>query len=444
MEPFHKIVWAEGLFLGQQHFQQWDQYHERMRELMLRSLHPLHWGWLDLQIDTGALRSGRFHLKRGLALFPDGRFISQDAAVDPPLTCQLDGRGGEVLDIHLCIPANYHVEGLAGYPGRGHLSGWRADYREIPDNYDPTRMREVQFARPNLMLLTGQDERDSFLSIPVGKVLNEGDGSYHLLDDFIPPVIRVGAAPRLASLLDGATELVGARLRALRERRKTLAGGPEELCRAEPLQFHLLQILSATYPMLRHLQAHPELHPEVLYRHLAGLLGGLSALTREDECDLPGYRHDRLDETFLMLIQQLESSIDVSPTATFPSMSLERESESLWCVQGVPTEIFQRSSVFLEVDFKAGDLSWIADFARQTKVGPRGKIELMVASALQGVLLQHVQRPPTRLSVRGGCEYFRLEPRGDFWSAIVDEGSLAIFVSQRFVDVRMTLVTVKE
>jgi type VI secretion system protein ImpJ len=28
MEPFHKIVWAEGLFLGQQHFQQWDQYHE--------------------------------------------------------------------------------------------------------------------------------------------------------------------------------------------------------------------------------------------------------------------------------------------------------------------------------------------------------------------------------------------------------------------------------
>jgi type VI secretion system protein ImpJ len=223
-----------------------------------------------------------------LALFPDGRFISQDAAVDPPLTCQLGGRGGEVLDIHLCIPANYHVEGLAGYPGRGHLSGWRADIREIPDNYDPTRMREVQFARPNLMLLTGQDERDSFLSIPVGKVLNEGDGSYHLLDDFIPPVIRVGAAPRLASLLDGATELVGARLRALRERRKLWPAAPEELCRAEPLQFH-----PVADPQCDLSDAAPPASPS---RAASGgvvptsgmSVGGLSALTREDECDLPG------------------------------------------------------------------------------------------------------------------------------------------------------------
>lgn len=444
MESLQKVVWAEGLFLGQQHFQRWDRYQDLVQALLVRSLNPLSWGFFGLKIDVSPLENGRFSVRQCQALFQDGRLIAYDAAVDPPLMCELGGQGGETLEIYLCLPANAQVLGISGYPGNSHLCGWQADYREIPDTYDATRNREVLLARPNLMLLTSQQSREVFVSLPVARVVNEGDGTYQLLSDFIPPLSRLCVSARLIGLLNDMVELVSGRLRTLRERRDACAGGVTEFLQTDPAHYHLLRILSGALPALRHFQKNPELHPELLFRQLVQILAELKALSAEDDSDLPEYRHDALDLVFPALFAQMQGLLHVQATNQSPAMVLRRETECLWSAEDVAVETFQRHTFFLEVDHPGDDSNWINDFVRQIKVGPRGMIDLMVASALPGVKLVHAQRPPARLSIRSGREYFRLEPRGDFWNAMLEEGSLAVFVSRPFADTKLSLVIVKE
>ncbi|MDO3379314.1 type VI secretion system baseplate subunit TssK [Geoalkalibacter halelectricus] len=443
-DGLRKIVWAEGVFLGQQHFQQWDRYQEGVQALLARGLNPLAWGILNLRIDAQSLENGRLRIERCLALFPDGRLVSYDAGVDPPLMCELGGRGGESFEVYLCLPGNRQVDGISGYPGKGHVCAWQADYREIADEYDGGRSREVLLARPNLRLLSADQPRDAFAALPVARVLNEGDGSFRLLPEFIPPVARIGASARLESLVAGMIDLIGARLRILNERKAAHGGGAGEFAQADPLNFNLLQVLSGAWPLLLHFQHNPELHPEFLYRGLVPVLGNLRAFSSNDGGEIPRYRHEALETVFPPLAALVEKLMDVQTQQRSASLLLARESDCLWRAEGLSPEQLQRATLFLEVDHGGEDPNWITDFARQVKVGPRSSIELMVASALPGVRLVHTQRPPAQMPVRSGCEYFRLEQRGDFWSKMLEEGSVAVFVTHPFAQADLALVRVQE
>ena len=71
MKP-RKLVWTEGLFLTQHHFQQLDRYHELLLQERLNTVFPFAWGVLDLMIDEHALASGQFKVERLSAILPDG------------------------------------------------------------------------------------------------------------------------------------------------------------------------------------------------------------------------------------------------------------------------------------------------------------------------------------------------------------------------------------
>lgn len=440
-----KVVWAEGIFLGQQHFQQWDRYQEGVQALLARSLQPFGWGIVDLRIDPRSLENARLRVERCQALFPDGRLISYDAASDPPLMCALGGRGGETIEISLGLPGNRQVAGISGYPGKQRLCAWQAEYLDLADEFDPSRNREVLLARPNLALLTAETPADAYCTLPLARVLNLGDGAYGLVSDYIPPVLRIAAAPRLKNLLAGLQELVGARLRALHERRNAHGGGAAEFAQADPLHFQLFQVLAGARPLLQHFLDHPQLHPETLYRALAPVIGTLKAFATGGEMDeLPAYRQDALDQVFPPLFAQMERLLDIRTAQRSSALVLEREGECLWRVAGLVAQLFEKADFFLEVDHQCEDPNWITDFVRQVKVGPRGGIELLVASALPGVRLVHTQRPPGQMPVRSGCEYFRLEARGDCWMKLVEEGSAAVFVPRQFAQTRLALVRVQE
>jgi len=444
MNGLRKIVWTEGMFLGPQHFQQWDRYQEQVQGLFTRTLNPLAWGLLDLRIDHRSLENGHLRIEYCLALFPDGQLVAYDAAVDPPLGCELEGRGGDSVDVYLGLPANRCVEGISGYPQRQLLSGWQAEYLEIADEYDTERGREVLMARPNLVLLRADQPRDAFAALPVARVRSQGDGRFSLVREFIPPVASIKASPRLETLLSGMVEIIAARMRMLNDRKNACGGGAGEFVQNDPLNFHLLQVLSGAWGSLKHFQHHPELHPEILYRHLSALAGSLLAFAKGDADEIPRYRHEALDQVFPPLAQLLEQLMEMQTRQRSVEMVLERENDCLWRVEGLAPEQLRGASLFLEVDHAADSPDWITDFTRQVKVGARSSIEQMVASALPGVRLVHTQRPPARMSLRSGCEYFRLEARGDAWKRIVEEGTIAVFVSHPFAQASLALARIQE
>lgn len=445
MKNLRKVVWAEGVFLGQQHFQAWEEYLEGYQHQQARRLQPMAWGLLSLALEEKALANGRFQLRECSAVFPDGRLVSFDAGEDQPLICELNGRGGETVEIYLALPANQDVEGISGYPRKGRLCAWRADYRQIPDRYDPQREREVLLARSNLLLLTGADSRDAFYSLKIAEVVAEGDGGYRLREEFVPPVARIGASPRLRHLLGRMTEMVGGRLRTLQDRSRQIAGGPAEFAQREPTSLLLLQVLNGAWPRLNHFLQNPDLAPEPLYLLCCQFLGELCTFSPEIEAGrIPPYRHDRLGELFPELEQMLGALLNISAPTRSSALRLTRETDALLSASGIDPQMLRQSTFFLEVFFEADDPGWIADFARQVKVCSRGGIEMVVATALPGVRLTHTQRPPAQLAVKSGHEYFRMEPRGDFWNRILEEGTLAVFLSGAFVRASVELVTVQE
>lgn len=445
MRDLSKVVWAEGIFLGQQHFQAWDRYLETSRQLHNQVFHPFAWGVLSATIDEKALENGRFRLQQCTAVFPDGRLVDYDAAQDLPLTCELHAGGGQTVELYLAISANHQVEGISGYPGRAQISAWRADYRQVVDEYDINREREVLVARPNLVLLTGDDAREQFVTFKIAEVANAGDGSYRLRSEFVPPVVRIGASTFLLSLLNRMIEGIGARLRSLNDRKANFSGGPSEFARVDPAQFILLRSLSAIYPQLQHFHHHHDLHPELLYRLLSQAVGGLCAFTSEHEAAaIPAYQHNDLATVFRRLEEMLEEVVNITLSAKSAALKLVRETDSLLCASDIDDQSLSQCTLFFEVLFEADDPVWITDFARQVKASSRGTIEITVASALPGVHIVHTQRPPSKLSLKSGFEYFRIEARGDFWNKILEERSLALFLPQRFSSATVNLVSVQE
>ena len=440
-----KIVWAEGLFLSQQHFQAWDKHLERSQYMRQILLNPFAWGIITLSIDQEPLELGRFQVREASALFQDGRMVNYQGSSDAPLACDLHAPGGDALAVYLALPANNHVSGISGYPQRSQISGWLADYREFEDTFDVSRKREILVARPNLHLLTDKEALGAFLSIKIAEVVHDGDQRYRLLDTFIPPVCRLSASPMLVQRLGRIVEALNAKRKQIESAREGCDDGASGFASRDPNNHALLQSLNGILPQLKHLANNPDLHPEQLYRQLCQVAGSFCSYHNKATIDsIPPYHHNDLTQVFQKLDTLLSLLLDLKTASKATALVLNKETDHLLSCIGIPSRLFSDETFFIETLFEAEDPGWITDFARQIKVTARSALETSVASALPGVRLIHTQRPPAKLATRSGCEYFRLEPRGDFWNQMISEGSLAIYLPHPFSASNIKIVTVEE
>jgi type VI secretion system protein ImpJ len=441
----NKIVWAEGVFLSQQHFQAWDKQLERSQNQRQFLINPFSWGIISLSIDQDILERGRFQVLEVSVLFQDGRLVRHQSTVDAPLICDLDAHGGDALGVYLALPANDHVGSISGYPQQSQASGWVADYREIEDCFDASRKREILLARPNLHLLTDEEALGPFLSIKIAEVVHDGDQRYRLIDTYIPPVCRLSASPVLVQRLSRIVETLNAKRKQIESAREGCDGGASGFACSDPNNHALLQSLNGILPQLKHLAGNPDLHPEQLYRQLCQVAGSFCTYHNKATIDsIPPYQHEDLGQVFQKIDSLLSLLLELKTTAKATALVLEKESDCLLSCTDVSGSLFNRETFFIEALFDAEDPNWITDFARQVKVTARSVIETSVASALPGVRLVHTQRPPAKLATRSGCEYFRLEPRGDFWNQMIEEGSLAVYLPHPFNTANIKIVTVEE
>ena len=99
-----RVVWAEGLFLGQQHFQQWDR--NLQREIHQRTdLARSHgWGVVSLNLLEEPLGIGQCRIESLSAILPNGQWVQFDSQRDgDPLLCDLTA-GGDSVTVWLAGP----------------------------------------------------------------------------------------------------------------------------------------------------------------------------------------------------------------------------------------------------------------------------------------------------------------------------------------------------
>jgi type VI secretion system protein ImpJ len=440
----NKVIWAEGILLGPQHFQQWDRYIEQRQHILVRSIAPLSWGIIEMTIDHSALLRGNFRVQHCQAIFPNGQIVDFQETQAEELSCKLKESQNQKISIYLCVPTNNQVNAISGYPATTPLSSYYANYRQVADEYDSQREREILFGRLNIMLLQDGDDHEKINSLKIAEVVSQGNKKNSLDEKYIPPIIHIRSSRVLTDLVRRILELISAKAYVITERRQQFHGDITDFYQNDITHFLLLKTFNVAIVQLKHALEQSYIAPQQVYAMLVQLLASLQAFTRNNKIEtLPSYQHEEQGATFYGLEAILQDLLEQVIPIQIQTLKLQRESDTLYVVDSIDSQWFTIADFYLAVNFSSEEMSWITHFIRQTKVAARSNIETIITSALPGIKLVHSQRPPQKLPIKSGCEYFYLEPIGEFWQQIMAERTLVLFLPKIFELAKVEIITLK-
>ena len=441
-----KVFWGEGLFLRPQHFQQQDAYHEgRLRDLA-GTLHPYGWGVRSCSFDEGSLASGTVRPVRISAVFPDGEPYSAPALDELPEALSLADLppGVQATTIHLALPLLRPQGGNCGQEPDGVARYLQAN-RPTTDLFTEAAEAELGFLRKTVRLLTEDEPRDAFTSIPVARVRRTATGGFELDSQFVPPSASIGSSPALMAqlrrLLDGLQAKVDALYGIHREPSQHII----EFRSGDIASFWLLHTANASFATLSHLFRHPGLPPEQLFQELSRLAGSLMTFSKAYSlADLPAYSHGEPQAGFEALFSMIRELLDTVISERYFAITLSEVKPSFHLGRIDSQRIDERAALYLAVSANLPSPELIQTVPVRFKIGAPDDVDKCVLSALPGVRLNHVPQVPAAIPVRPGNQYFALESRGPLYERMLRSGSVTIYVPSGIEDLKLELIALTQ
>lgn len=430
--------------LSQQQLQAQDRFHEERLAQGVRAVHPYPWGFGALEIDEDALAEGTFRLVRGEGFFPDllpFAFPETDGA-PPPLP--LDPRWSpdrEALVVSLAVPEALPGARQVSFEEGGVGTRFRAEVVLRRDENTGLQERPLQVARSNLRLLAETDGTEGHALLPVARVRRREGGGYQLDPDFLPPHLRISAAPTLQARLHRLVERIVARASGLSGARRERGQGLADFGVSDLANFWLLYTLNTHLPGLRQALEGHGVHPAELHRALAELAGALSTFsTRVDPARFPSYDHAAPGEGFGTLddlLRELLETVVPLNHRTVPLVEVEP------AIRGasLDDDLLQRAhAVYLAVGAALPPEEVARRVPLLVKLGSGDQVRQLVRQALPGAVLVHEFRPPSSLPVRLDLQYFRLDTAGGPWDAVRVARNAAAYIPVELAAHRVELV----
>jgi len=437
MSAHNRIVWSEGLFLQPQHFQQQDRYFERYVETRCQSLAPYTWGLIEAEVERDFLKIGKIGFRRLVGVFPDGTpfRMPDDDPLPPPIDVPADIRDQR---LHLAVPVRRAGElEAARTPSADDLV--RQQIREFQVGNAAAAGSEpatLEVGALRTRLLVERDVTEAYACIPLAHVLEcRADQQVVLDETFIPTVLHVRASTRLATL---ATELLG----LFHQRGEALGGRVAATSRgaaSELADFLMLQTINRTEPLLAHFVDTGVIHPEAFFQFCVAAAGELTTFTSTSKRPpkFPGYRHDRLKETFEPVIASLRESMSKVMTQNAIPILLEPRKFGI-SVAIVQDRSLLSSAVFILAARADGPAENLRQrFPAQVKIAPAEKIGDLVRQGLPGVPVVPMPVAPRQIPYHAGYAYFELDQTHELWEQLKGSGGVAIYVSGEFPGLAM-------
>ena len=423
-----KLVWTEGLFITQHHFQQLDRYHEALLSERLRAALPFSWGVIDLEIDERALSSGQLRVSRIACVMPNGMFVSGgDGQGDVIAPRPFDGvfpPQMAALDIYLALAEEGDGANVALEPGHAALARYTRMQESIRDANTGGGEQPVDFARPLLRLLLGDERRDGFETIRIGQLVRSASGSVVLRDTCVPPVMRVTTSSYLARGFRSLLTSMAARQRTLSESRRQRQAGAIELDAGDLQKFWLLGALNSFIPEVSHIVDSPAVHPEQAYLVLARLIGQLFTLSADgDPMSIPKFNYTDLGNVFEPMFARALTLIGAAIQQRCVEIPLVRRADGVY-VGNASGQDIMRSEFFVSVHTTLPEAQIRDRLPRLIKVASQNQIGAILHSAVTGAPVELEYRPPSALPIKPGLTWFRLGKNPEFWVAT---GTLALY-----------------
>ncbi|MBQ0930393.1 type VI secretion system baseplate subunit TssK [Ideonella sp. 4Y16] len=429
----NKVIWAEGMFLQPQHFQQHDRYLAAQDHARQSALLAYSWGFVSLQLDNAALNLGKIAINAAVGLMPDGQAFdipSQDAA-PAALDVPPDARD-ELVVLALTLPrpgvAETDAEGdTPAMPPR-----FLATEVDVGDsNATGERAAPLQIGRVNLRLMLARDAAEGYATLGLCRIIERrADNKVTLDTQFIPPTLHAGGNDLLAGYL---RELHG----LLHQRGEALAARLAQPGRAgvgEIADFLLLEAVNRHEPLLAQMRQCSVLHPRELYFSACSLAGDLSTFgERRRPPALPAYLHDDPQRCFKPLMDALRQSLSMVLEQNAIPIELQERAYGVRVAIIADIELQRSAQFVLAVGAQLPGDALRARFPTQVKIGPVERIRDLVNLQLPGVTLRPMPVAPRQIPYHAGFNYFELETRGnELWKQLESSGGLALHIAGEF------------
>ncbi|MFT4256661.1 MAG: type VI secretion system baseplate subunit TssK [Pseudoxanthomonas sp.] len=437
-----KVFWGEGMFLRPQHFQQQDAYHEgRLRDLT-GTLHPYAWGVRHCSFDLGSLASGTLRPLQLSVVFPDGEPYSAPGEDELPAALSLSElpAGVQATTIYLALPLLRAQGGNCGQEVDG-AARFLQSNRQTQDLFTEAAEAELSYLRKTVRLLTEDEPRDAFVTLPLLRVRRTPVGGFELDDQFISPSATIAAAPALMVQLRRLLDALQAKVDALYGIHREPSQHIVEFRSGDIASFWLLHTTNAAFATLSHLFRHPGLPPERLFEELSRLAGSLMTFSKAYAlADLPQYRHDAPQAGFEALFSMIRELLDTVISERYFAIALTEVKPSFHLGRIDSQRIDERAAFYLAVNANLSAPELIRTVPVKFKVGAPDDVDKCVLSALSGVKLSHVAQVPAAIPIRPGNAYFALEPRGPLYERMLKAGSITIYVPSGLEDLKLELI----
>jgi type VI secretion system protein ImpJ len=402
------------------------------------------WGFCELRIDREALASGSFVVEAASGIFPDGLLFDipeADAApAAKPLADQFSPTD-PALDVYLAVP-QYRERGInVSVPGGTADTRYVSEVAVVRDEVRGAADRPVQVGRKGFRLLLETESRQGYSAMRIARVNRTAAGTYHLEENFVPPLLEIAGNDYLMTLARRLLEILTAKsgeLAALRrEKNQSLA----DFTSSEIASFWLLYTVNSHYPLLRHIFEVSRDHPERLFALMLSLAGALTTFSTDiHPRDLPVYDHDNLADCFGNLDSKLRILLEAVVPKHYVALAMQQVQPSIYATSLAEDRLFENTRYFLAINADMDQGQLIARAPQLVKVGSANQIDNLVRHALPGLELRHVLRPPAALPVKRHHAYFALNQVGGVWESIVRSRNVAAYVPGEFPGAELEMI----
>ncbi len=415
------------MHLAQHHFQAQTRYFEELASFAIRTLFFEPWGLTACDLDAEALLNGTVSVRHASGIMPDGLVFSfpEDALPEPLDVGALFSPTQDAELVQLAIPAY-----RAGGANAGPAARFAAETVRVPDEVSGEDPRPVPIARKNFRLLLGPAPGEELTALPIARVRRDGSGHFVYDPDYIPPVLRLGASPRLLQLVARLVQVLEARADTLRtERQAAPSGAGVGYASREVSSFWLSHALHSSIPTLRGLVEMRAAHPEQLYTELIRLAGALCTFAlASDPRALPHYDHADLGGCFGALERHILQHLEVVLPSGGLTLALRRIAEFYFAAEVADARAFSGARWFLGVRGEA-TLPQLAERVPQlVKVCSAKHIERLVREARPALALDPISSAPAAISPRFDTQYFVIAQAGPCWTLIGETHQVGAYV----------------
>jgi type VI secretion system protein ImpJ len=422
-----KPIWTEGLLVSQHHFQQQDQYFEGLVHDRIRAVTHYDWGVSELKIDERGFAAGQFRLQRLCAIWPDGVSVAcgegTGIKLPEPRDLPTEAQRVEVF-VGLSTSQDAAQVSLDGTAVRRFT---RELYSAVDSNTG-SAAQEVEWARPNLRILFGNERRDGFVTLRIAELIRQDTGQFVVLDTRVPSVLNLAAAPFLETGVRRVLANIVSRQQQLFGERRGRQNAGAEFHATEIRKFLLLQALSGVIPELNHLLDTARVHPEEAYLALARLAGTLACFSAElDPIELPKFNYQELGETFESLFAIVLRLVSGGTERAYTEIPLEHRPDGMFIGRVAEPKLLGQE-FFIAVKANMAEALVRERAPAVLKLAGWNHIYDVVKHARTGVKIAVEWAPSGALPLKPGLCFFRVAREGQYWEDIAKSSTVALYL----------------